>query len=299
MQQHRDRVIIGVDATWWGGSPAKRQTQWEYLFGAQGGDGRLHSRALDLHPFRNPHHTDYTQANFDADGAALAREIRALHKLIRPFSQAIVAIDAPLEEVSSNLAARSRLARRGSLRYRQCEVALQAWVGEHCDEGWRNGVYIQPGGRIPSRISSLWSALGNTDMKVIEVFPSEAIMFLGTNGHYGSKSNVTVRNYKTLKHGAVIPETQLREMASDVVSGFANLLGTTHAHVIEYCNDIIRVAIEACPRHASGNRLVAKGFDDAIDSGISFLTGYCYSIGEYHSWGDGTDGIIIGPGKGK
>ena len=39
-----------------------------------------------------------------------------------------------------------------------------------------------------------------------------------------------------------------------------------------------------------------KGFDDPIESGLAFLTAVIFVGGLSHTWGDGTDGTIVGPG---
>jgi hypothetical protein len=40
-----------------------------------------------------------------------------------------------------------------------------------------------------------------------------------------------------------------------------------------------------------------KGFDDPIESGIAFLTAVSFVGGSFHTWGNGTDGTIVGPGS--
>ena len=71
-------LCIGVDVTWWGGSPNNRQTQLETIVSA-----RLDEPAsfaidtVDLHHAPNAAREDPTEPNFDADAAVLLAALLA------------------------------------------------------------------------------------------------------------------------------------------------------------------------------------------------------------------------------
>ena len=130
----------------------------------------------------------------------------------------------------------------------------------------------------------------------MEVFPSEAIWALGIQGAYGDLCSQTVRAYKA-KKPRQLPVEEARVSARRPLQGFlaplrAGGLSVEVAHA--WIDQLVFAAVgpaRDCQLHKS------KAFDDTIDSGIAFLTAVSCAMGQFHEWGGGADGTIVGPGR--
>ena len=134
----------------------------------------------------------------------------------------------------------------------------------------------------------------DSNIDLIEIFPSEAISLLGLAGYYGDKCDADVRRYKK---GPVFPtEQDAKRVALAPLTGFVGILGDNLAPIVD---DIADKACRAARREGGKKASYyqsGKAFDDRVDAGIAFLTAVCFALGRFHCWGDGRDGLIVGPG---
>ena len=132
---------------------------------------------------------------------------------------------------------------------------------------------------------------------MIEIFPSEAIWSLGLSGNFAGKDSEEVRSDKSkgsLNIGCAM------EQALGPFAGFESLfVGHSSARLPlrRWIESIAEYSCRIASGQGGGMVRKGKGFDDPIESGIAFLTGVSFITGEYHEWGDGTDGTIVGPGR--
>jgi hypothetical protein len=199
---------------------------------------------------------------------------------------------------------------------RQPECALREHMSG-LDPGvraaWNPGLRIQAGSPIPCRIARLVDFLrastaadlsphlagqGASPRGLVEVFPSEAIWALGILGAYGDLDSPAVRAYKA-KTPRKLALDDAHALARRPLRGFLAPLGaggfpaeTANAWI----HQIAAKAVEFA-RTRDDQVRKSKSFDDPIDSGIAFLTAVACALGEYHEWGDGSDGTIVGPGR--
>ena len=316
-------LCIGIDITWWGGSAGKRVSQRETIVaGCIGAPEELCIRAIDLGCAKNPEAHLPTEPNFDGDGHRL---IEAMEEVIvqyaGQFDRCIVALDAPLEAAyREGQKPRLKSVRKGEVlgsKRRQCETALSEFKRECTGpraKDWNHDLRIQSGSPIAPRVQKViealkrrgfeicWERDSSALQQVIEIFPSEAIWALGVTGCYGVSDSRTVRAYK-MRKPRTLPQNEAFRMACKPLEGFRQLLSTPGAGRLD--SDVLDAWIEAIAANAcavSNSRqdgIIAKdkGFDDPIDSGIAFLTAVAYSVGRFHVWGNGNDGVIVGPGE--
>ena len=106
-----------------------------------------------------------------------------------------------------------------------------------------------------------------------------------------------VRSYKNKKPRSLL-QASAHEMALRPLLGFVKCfesgVGMPLRHWSEQIADYA-CAIAADKRNG-GTVRKGKGFDDPIESGLAFLTAVTFVGGLSHTWGDGTDGTIVGPG---
>jgi hypothetical protein len=132
----------------------------------------------------------------------------------------------------------------------------------------------------------------------VEVFPSEAIWALGILGAYGELDSPTVRAYKAkmprrlaLDDAYTIARRPLQGFLAPLrAAGFP--VKTASAWIDQIGAEAVRLATAR-----DGQVLKSKSFDDPIDSGIAFFTAVACALGQFHEWGDGADGTIVGPGR--
>lgn len=313
-------LCIGVDVTWWGGSPKKRASQSETIVSAAlGGSDDLSIGCVDLGRHKNPLWKNPTEPNFDAKGEALCRAIEDLIGQHVDVDWVLVALDAPLKcchrpNQPPPRKAVPKGAKKGS-EQRQAERELADYrkrpdPARH--KGWNADLRIQAGSPIPIRIARIVEALSCpsranlvlyvaggswTPRGLVEIFPSEAVWALGISGNYRLTSS-EVRAYKAKKpyHLGI---DEARVIARRPLAGFLRPL-TAGGLSSEVANAWIdRIVEEAVGRASTSDGRVrkSKAFDDPIDSGIAFLTAVACAVGEFHVWGDGSDGTIVGPGR--
>jgi hypothetical protein len=80
--------------------------------------------------------------------------------------------------------------------------------------------------------------------------------------------------------------------------GFVECFGSQVALPFRsWCEQVAEYACAiAADTRNSGAVRKDKGFDDPIESGLAFLTAVSFVAGFSHTWGDGSDGTIVGPG---
>ena len=297
--------------------------------GAQGSEGeqetivsaRLDDSArfaidtVDLHHAPNLAREDPTESSFDRDAAVLLASLRAV--LARhAATRVVVALDAPLEaKARAGQPPRRRAVGKGEKtgsKRRQAEDHLQQHMGgleEPQRSAWNPGLKIQAGSPVPPRISAIVKALGEQGYRayrggdapqraLLEVFPSEAIWSLGIAGHYGSRTASQVRAYKD-KKSLTLTLQQALEIAKAPLIGFVSVLARTElgeARAQAWVDTLARHACEVS-RRKDGQVAKGKRFEDVIDSGSAFLTAVAFALHDAHVWGDGTDGVIVGPGR--
>ena len=310
-------LCVGVDVTWWGGSPRRRDSQRETVVAAVlGRPASLTIETIDLHGAKNPRGGESTQANFDADGELVCAGRRAvIGRVEGAFDRVVVALDAPLEaRHREGQPARKKAVRKGvkaGSERRQCEDELQAYksaLPKAERSAWSADLRIQAGSPIPPRIDAVvqrLSGLGYVPFRdtvaptqLVEVFPSEAICRLGLAGHYGSLSSADVRAYKKAKPRRLRVD-EAREVAARPLLGFMPVLRSGGVEEVDLRSWIDSIVDFACTMAGRSDGMVrkSKGFDDPVDSGIAFLTAVCFGVGRFTAWGDGSDGVIVGPGK--
>jgi hypothetical protein len=93
-------LCLGIDVTWWGGSPRRRDSQRDtivYGIVQAGTAPDLRFSLVDLSVAPNPD-ASLTEANFDSDGELLVSRVAAILEENRGhFQRCVVALDAPLE----------------------------------------------------------------------------------------------------------------------------------------------------------------------------------------------------------
>jgi hypothetical protein len=313
-------LCIGVDITWWGGSPNKPASQRDtivYGIADLGAMNEVRFRAVDLSAAPNPNPSP-TDANFDASGSLLVKHLTQVITEHRGcFTRCVLAIDAPLEAFPRpnqppRVKAVGKGMQTGALR-RQCEHEIERFKTRHSTaeaKSWHRDVRIQSGSPLPPRVTSILNQLSSSagfrcwghdrrrhTFQVIEVFPSEAIWALGVLNGYPSMTSQDVRRYK-LKKPSSLELSAARRQALAPLLGFAEYFGNDSPLPFRrWCDDI---ASFACAVATDARRIdvvrKGKGFDDPIDSGIAFLTAVTFASEAAHAWGDGTDGTIVGPG---
>lgn len=136
------------------------------------------------------------------------------------------------------------------------------------------------------------------ERQVIEIFPSEAIWSLGLQSGYPGVKPFEVRSYKNKKPSRLVREAAL-ETALRPLLGFVECFGSQIGLPLRRWGE--QAAEYACAIAADKKDVGAvrkgKGFDDPIESGMAFLTAVSFVGGLSHTWGDGTDGTIVGPGR--
>lgn len=310
-------LCVGIDVTWFGGSPRRRSSQHETLVSALVGEPDSFALScVDLHTAPNPRAARPTEPSFDADGALLLAALdEVLDDHAGRFNRLVVALDAPLEaKRRPGQPARRRAVgkgeRAGSER-RECEAHLQRHMSDVVRHGparaWNPGLKIQSGSPIPARIHALVEALrergcpayrgGKPPARtVLEVFPSEAIWALGVAGHYGRHGSDHVRAYKAKQPRTLAP-AEARKVAAAPLAGFVPVLvagGLAKPGVDAWTRKLVAHVCKEATR-ADGEVGKGKRFDDVIDSGLAFLTAVAFATGQAHVWGDGHDGAIVGP----
>jgi len=314
-------LCIGVDVTWWGGGrqPASR---WETIVSATLGDATLHPiRRISLTEHPNPRAAHPTEPNFDPDGVVLCAAI--LDTIARHFNvdHVIVALDAPLVccELPYQSARRKAVGRgesTGSLQ-RSAESALREYMrglDPRVRAAWNSDLRIQAGSPIPCRIARVVDRLRDSSPAnlspylagsaasprgLVEVFPSEAIWALGCLGAFGELDSATVRAYKA-KTPRRLALDEAHAVARRPLEGFLTSLragGLPAETANAWIDQITATAVDLATRARDGQVRKSKAFDDTIDSGIAFLTAVACALREFHEWGDGNDGTIVGPGR--
>jgi predicted nuclease with RNAse H fold len=314
-------TCIGVDVTWWGGSRNSRASRRETIVAIRLDDEpSITIETIDLSLAPNPESADNEEPNFDRDGSHLVDALlETVDRITHKNDRVLIALDAPLESAQrpKQPARRKAVAKgvpMGSVR-RECEKALSHYASmlpENVRKIWNGDLRIQSGSPIPPRITSLLARLQECGYEIvrndkrqpmrgaIEIFPSEAIWALGTLGHYPDLTSKEVRAYKS-KNDRVMSTEESLGIAARPFLGFSRILEgcdrIDSSIVASWIDELADHAV-ACSRH-EGSDLVhkGKGFDDAIDSGIAALTCVAYALGQHHLFGNGTDGVIIGPGQ--
>ncbi len=322
MTQQPGTLCLGIDVAWWGGSPNIRASRVETIVAALVGEaGSLLFEDVDLTSARNLKATEYLQANYDGEGKLLAAGVaEVLERFAGRFDRAVLALDAPL------LARRRRgqperpkchyPGRRSGLELRDAERALHAArkrIGE-AGRAWNGDLKVQAGSPLPPRVEKLVARLldmgfvlyrgaeTKDERQLIEVFPSEAIWWLGAGGYYGQASSQEMRRYKARTWKSLAPDGAM-VTARRPLSGLAALFhreapaSATHAVLAPWLERIAAHAV-FCALHPRKETVVKnKRFDDVIDSGLAFGTALAFAEGLFHHWGDGDDGSIVGPGR--
>lgn len=315
MTESAGTLCIGIDVTWWGGSPRKRSSQWEHLVSAVLEDPCTFSiEAVDLGGARNPDGRMPDQPNFDKDGKLLVDAISQILERHPRVQRCIVALDAPLEAAFrpgqlKRVKAVARGERAGSVR-RECEQVLAQYAGGLSapeQRSWNRDLKIQSGSPIAPRITSIIAQMQSLGFRVlrkavdadssrvlIEIFPSAAIWALGVLGCYRSATSEAVREYKKGSGGRSV------EPAGRPLAGFLELLATCPlppGTLPRWVEQLAAAAAQdsGCVPARTGSR--DKSFDDLIESGLAFLTAVAFSQDCFHVWGGGHDGAIVGPGR--
>ena len=107
-----------------------------------------------------------------------------------------------------------------------------------------------------------------------------------------------MRSYKTKKPTALTQDEAL-EAASAPLHGFVPVLARTALGSALAERWVGTLTQHACDVAVRRDGLIGKGkrFDDVIDSGAAFLTAVAFALGQAHIWGDGSDGVIVAPGR--
>jgi len=313
-------LCLGIDVTWWGGSPKRRESQRDTIVHALVGGPARHDVQIDLVDLSvapNPEAGRATEPNFDADGRRLVDQIKKIQdERAGEFQRCVVALDAPLEaRPRAGQPPRVKAAAKGDptgSKRRECEDRIQEFKRglkgpEHLP--WNAGLNIQSGSPIPSRLVqvlrtlvqesefSVWNSGSRASPRdIIEIFPSEAIWWLGLGGHYPDRTSAEVRSYKA--RGSLNLAGAM-DQAQAPLSGFERLFQEQSSTRLPIRDWNRRIAEHACRIASIPGGLVrkGKGFDDPIESGVAFLTAASFVAGAYHPWGNGSDGTIVGPGR--
>jgi len=315
-------LAVGVDLTWWGGSPRLHSSRVETIAAAILGEPEsLHFADVDLSAAPNPEASEFYEANFDAGGELFVGGIaRTLEHFEGRFDRVILALDAPLLARPRPDQPRRRKANypgeRSGLELRAAEVALhdaRKRIGG-AGRGWNRDLKVQAGSPLPPRVAEVVAKLGELgftlfrgaetggDRQLIEVFPSEAIWALGIAGRYGNNAtSKAVRRYKAKSWKELSPDSGT-ELARRPLLGFSALLrdrlaGDARSEAVPTWIDRIAAHATFCALHPRKQTVgQRKRFDDVVDSGIALLTAVTFAAGCFHSWGEGEDGTIVGPG---
>jgi Protein of unknown function (DUF429) len=314
-------LCLGIDVTWWGGSQGRPDSQRDtivYSIIQAGTAPDLHFSLVDLSTAPNPVVAP-TESNYDAYGDLLAGRVTAiLNESEGRYQRCIVALDAPLEARTREkqplrVKAVAKGMKTGAER-RQCEDAIQRHKGLFTNneaQAWHPGLQIQSGSPVAPRIASILEKLktecgfvcwgmdrSSHERQVIEIFPSEAIWSLGLQGGFPETRPSDVRSYKKKE-----PRSFGREEAMDTairpLLGFVECIEQqVRLPVRRWSEQIAEYACRiATDEHNVEHVRKGKGFDDPIESGIAFLTAVSFVGGSFHTWGNGTDGTIVGPGS--
>lgn len=316
MDAKNGTLCIGIDITWWGGSKNTRVSQRDTIVsGIISPDGKV--KGFDIIPVvlsGLPNHDsgDMSQANFDAQGELLVEQIGlVLEKNKHKFERCILALDAPLEAMlRPNQPARQRAVSKGvhtGAEQRQCEKDLNAFFS-NTDKRWNQDLKIQAGSPLAPRISSVVNALvekysfaifgkdrKDSGLQLIEIFPSEAVWALGIMGCYEGRDSKTIRLYKPRRgEEKAMSYDEAKHVAALPLQGFSKLLGNIEVNpivteIVNYCCDNSKLNDDVVSK--------GKGFDDPLESGIAFFTAVSFAADNFHVWGNGDDGTIVGPGK--
>lgn len=87
------------------------------------------------------------------------------------------------------------------------------------------------------------------------------------------------------------------------LEGFASLLDASSAadgFAKRSASWADRIAEHSCAISAKRDATMVdrgKGYDDPLESGIAFYCAVMFALEDFHAWGDGTDGVIVGPGN--
>jgi len=313
-------LCLGIDVTWWGGSPRNRDSQRDTIVYAVL-DGEASSdigfSLVDLSAAPNPDRKLPTEPNFDPNGRLLVDAIKNIFgDREGKFRRCVISLDAPLEAGDrpgqpARVKAASKGVATGSKR-RECEDQIQKFKQSRTTpefRSWNAGLNIQSGSPVPVRLSrvlqtladeadfSVWRTGSRASARdVIEIFPSEAIWSLGLSGYYTDRTSEEIRSCKSkgsLSIGCAM------EQALGPLAGFERLFEercSTRLPLRRWKDSIAEYACRIASVQGGSMVRKGKGFDDPIESGIAFLTGASFIVGAYHSWGDGTDGTIVGPG---
>ena len=290
-------LCLGIDVTWWGGSPRKRDSQRDTIVYALL-DGEASSdigfSLVDLSAAPSPAWKLPIEPNFDPDGRLL---VDAINKILGErkgeYRRCVISLDVPLEARDRagqppRVKAASKRAATGAKR-RECEDQIQEFKrGRKSPEfrAWNAGLNIQSGSPIPTRLSRVLRALADeaeftvwrtgsraSFRDVIEIFPSEAIWSMGLSGHHTDRSSEEVRCYKS--KGSLYVGCAM-EQALLPLDGFERLFEGQRSARLPLRRWIESIAEYSC-RIAIGKTgsmvRKGKGFDDPIESGIAFLTG--------------------------
>lgn len=311
-------LCIGVDLTWWGGGASPHSRHETILSALLSRDGPLRVRRVGLSGHPNPRGADASEPNFDAGGevfcAALLEEIACYPA----HEHVVLCLDAPLEcqERPGQPPRRKSVARGASTgcKQRGAELALRTYLRSlesKSGRAWGRDLQIQAGSPIPPRVQQIVKRLGATSpgalapyragstsspRGLVEVFPSEAIWALGLSGAFGDLDSQAVRAYKARRPRRLV-RVDAREIAKRPLMGFVPVLqrgGVPSTTISAWIERIAATSIELSTA-TSEQVLKTKAFDDPIDSGIAFLTAVACAVGQFHEWGDETDGTIVGP----
>ncbi|NJL29828.1 MAG: hypothetical protein HC897_19025 [Thermoanaerobaculia bacterium] len=275
---------------------------------------------VDLSSAPNPEVSPTFEANYDAEGALLVAAIgQVLEAFAGRFGRVVVALDAPLEaRYRTGQMVRPRVNRPGEtagLELRDGELAINAakkrmrGVGA----GWHRDLKIQPGSPIPPRVDRIVDGLeqlgfelyhggrASDERQLIEVFPSEAIWALGLSGCYGTATSESVRLYKS-RGWKELPADLAQAHAARPLLGFSALFADQlpeNPATAAVPRWVERIAAHATFCALDTQRNVVRQnrrFDNLVDTGIAFLTAVAFAQGCAHTWGEGEDGAIVGPG---
>lgn len=234
------------------------------------------------------------------------------------FSRFLLALDTP-EEVANRPAqsARIKATKKGQkpgAERRQCERELEAYKKllqmRFAGTGWNASLKVQSGSPVSPRMRCL---LGQADVdgfsfwrrgcpahdrQLIEIFPSEAIWSLGVQGQCGSRTSSEVRAYKMAKPKRVT-QPEAKDQAMAALSAFVSLFDSPLISGLPVARWAEQIADYTCGVALDDSSTVGKGkgFDDLIESCIALLTGIAFLVGNFHAWGDGSDGTVAGLGR--
>lgn len=164
------------------------------------------------------------------------------------------------------------------------------------DVTWWGGGRGSSASRWETIVSAVLSGAAASPRGVVEIFPSEAIWALGHLGAYGELDSAAVRAYKAKQPKSLALE-EARAVACRPLEGFRLPLCAGGLPTETFEDWVDRIAAEAVELGRTGSVVTkSKSFDDLIDSGIAFLTAVACALGQFHEWGNGTDGTFVGPG---